>query len=277
MDNSRLLEEINQTPSNQRFFTGKGPRLRDFYCNDACVFGYGTYDDMLPLDNIPPETKGLYFYYGAGIKDLLQEILKLPIIQNLEYLTIGITHNNAQDYADYTAISAILSSVHFPNLKFFEYGIDELIVNEGRIYGNLGDITNVLTNTPRLEKIYLFGNFELTKPLILPHLTDLEVLLNDFQLNINGGKISNATLNNILSSKFETLRLLALDLDFNDTEFDYELPDVFLNGESTPAIKYIDLEGKFKAGTRSKIRNSTFLKRFFLNMKFSNDIKEPLD
>jgi hypothetical protein len=258
---NKLQKEIASIPINQRFYTGVGMRLLDYYCENACVFGYGTYDNTIAIHDIPDETKGLYFYYGAGIKDLLQEILKLPIIKNLECLAIGITHNNTKDYADYSEISRLLSNTYLPKLRFFEYGVDELTVNDHRIFGNLGNITEVLQNMPRLEKLYLHGNFQLTKSLNLPHLTDLETVMNDFSLNINSGKITNTTLQLLLSSKFEALRLMSLYLDINDTSYDYSISEDFLSGRYTPTLKILELEGKFKAGTRLAIENSAFLQK----------------
>jgi hypothetical protein len=257
--NPKLLAEIELIPPNQRFFTGKGARLLDYYCEDACVFGYGTYANTQALNNIPNETKGLYLYYGAYIKELLQEILKLAVVNNLEYLAIGVTHNNAQHYADYTEISKILSNTYLPNLRFFEYGVDELIANESCIYGNLGNISDVLCNMPKLEKLYLYGNFELTKSINLPHLTDLEVLMNDWGSDVNVCKITNSTLHYLLSSSFEALHLMSLYLDFNDDDYDYSIPDSFLNGQYTPNLKRLELNGKFVFGTKIQISNSAFL------------------
>jgi len=272
--NSSLQNEILRIPPEQRFFTGKGARLLDYYCNDACVFGYGTYSNVAPLSFIPPETKGLYFYYGAGIKDLLEEILKLDLVNNLECMAIGITHNNANDYADYSEISKLLSNSHFPKLRFFEYGVDELIANEHCIYGNLGNITDVLGNMPGLEKLYLYGNFELTKPLDLPQLADLEVLMDDYVLHINGGKISNETLQKILSSDLESIQILSLYMDFNDQNYDYSIPETFLSGQHMSKLKMFELQGKFKTGTKTTISKSEFLNNSTIKLDISG-LKEP--
>jgi len=254
----KLKSQISRIPANQRFFTGKGERLLNYYCNNACVFGYGTYPNVAPLNFIPNETKGLYFYYGSGIKDLLEEILKLDLIKDLEYLAIGITHNNAEHYADYSEISLILSATYFPKLKFLEYGVDELVANESCIYGNLGDITGVLSNMPQLEKLYLYGNFRLTAPLNLKFLTHFEVCMDDYILHINGGKITNHTLQQIFVSKLESLVLMSLDLTFNDELYDYLIPDEFLSGGNTPNLELLELMGKFSVGTKLQIGRSSF-------------------
>jgi hypothetical protein len=269
-----LLNEVFRIPSQHRFFTGTGRSSPSYICDDACVFGLGTSPDR-PLNFIPPETKGLYFYYGAGIKNLLEEILKLDLVNNLEYLVIGITHNNAKDYADYSEISKILSGTYFPKLKFFEYGIDELIANEHCIYGNLYDITAILGNMPNLEKLYLFGNFELTKPVTLPQLTDMEVLMDDWNLHINGGKITNDTLQHLLTSEFESLRLLSLYLDFNDENYEYTIPQTFLTGRHTPKLELFELKGKFEIGTKLQITASAFLKSQLTHDFDMSGINEP--
>jgi hypothetical protein len=270
----KLKRQISQIPVNQRFFTGEGERLLNYYCNNACVFGYGTYPNVAPLNFIPKETKGLYFYYGSGIKDLLEEILKLDMIKDLEYLAIGITHNHADDYADYSEISKLLSTTYFPKLKFLEYGVDELVANEPCIYGNLGNITGVLSNMPQLEKLYLYGNFQLTAPLSLPFLTHFEVCMDDYNLHINGGKITNHTLQHIFLSKLESLVLMSLDLTFNDEDYNYTIPDEFLSGINTPNLELLELMGKFNSGTGLQINESLIAKHPNIRISISG-IEEP--
>ncbi len=267
----KLQQELTHYPHNDRFFTGDGSRRQDYFCANACVIGFGMDADAAPLDDIPPQTKGLYLYYGAGIKSLLAEILHTPVAANLEYLTIGITHHHSDDYADYSAISKLLSNVHLPKLKRLEYGIDEPIANTPCIYGNLGDITSALKNMPNLEELFLYGNFSLTEPIDLPQLITLETLQNDIGTNINGGKISNHTLQHLLTSKFESLRLLSVNLLFNDNLHEYSLPEAFLKGESTPGLKSLELCGKFVAGTTLQISRSPFFSRFVrLNIQIDN-------
>lgn len=274
LNSPELLNEILQIPLQQRFFTGSDRLSPSDICDDACVFGLGASRGR-PLNFIPPETKGLYFYYGSGIKNLLKEILKLDLVTNLEYLVIGITHNNAKDYADYSEISRILSDTYFPKLRFFEYGIDKLIANEHCIYGNLSDITSVLENMPALEKLYLFGNFKLTKPVTLSRLIDLEVLMDDWALHINGGKITNDTLQYLLTSEFGSLRLFSLSIDLDDEKYEYTIPQTFLTGQHTPKLEVFELEGNFKTGTQKQIFESVFLKDHLTRSFDMSDVKEP--
>ncbi len=259
--NRRIEYELSQLPGRYHFFIGERSRKEhDFYCADACVLGDPSFpENGSSIDGIPFETRGLYMYYGAGIKNLLAELFNTPISAKLEYLTIGITHNNAKDYADYSEISKLLSGRKFPNLKHFEYGIDELIVNESCIYGNLGDITEVLKNMPNLETLSLYGNFRLTEPVPLIRLKTLFIQMDDPATHINGGKITNDTLQHLLKSTLPSLTYIDADLSFNDKLYEYTLPDEFLNGQSAPALKTLELFGNFMAGAKLKISQSHFL------------------
>jgi len=273
-DYHKLQEEILKMPPEQRFYTGDGGALRGLFGENACVFGAGTYSNIEVLQSIPEDTKKLYLYYGSAGRDLLESILQLEIIKNLEWLVIGITRFYSGYHTDYTQISSLLAGARFPKLKLFEYGVDQLLANEHCLYGNLGNVTQILNNMPNLEKLYLYGNFELAEPINLPHLTDLEVLIDDWVTHINGGKITNNTLQNLLSSKFESLRLLSLYLDFDDQNYDYSIPELFLTGSNTPALKVIEINGKFKSGTKIRFNSASFFKNSDIKLQIE-DIEEP--
>lgn len=274
--NNKLNREIEKIPQNKRFIKKNEDSFDGLFCKDSCVFGMSTSVDFEVLNHIPKQTKGLYFYYGTAAKDLLEEMTKLEVIQNIEYLTIGFTHGNDMQISDYSEISKILARTHFPKLKSFEYGIDELTANEHCVYGNLGDITGILENMPMLEKLYLYGNFELLKSLHFNTLTDIEVVMDDFVLNINGGRISNPTIHHLLSSQFEELRLLALNLDFNDEIFEYSLPSIFLTGQNAQKLEHFEISGNFVKGTKEEISKSELLNREFKTL-FFDEIDELKD
>jgi hypothetical protein len=261
MENPKLQAALLHYPPEQRFFSGEGLRLLNYFCDNALVLGYGTYAGTTSPDFIPQNTKGFYSYYGSGIKNLLAEVLKTDIAANLECLVIGITIHHTNNYSDYSEISRLLSQVHFPKLKHFEYGIDEMVVNTASNHGNIGDVTGALQNMPNLEELYLYGNFRLSQPVHLPQLMKLETLQNDRQTNINGGKITNDTVQLLLTSKFSSLRLLSMNVSFNDDLYEYSLPEAFLNGESTPDLKVLQLYGQFKEGTKLQMSKSDFLRR----------------
>ena len=268
-DNQELTDEIKKIPYQERSIA-----IIQNVC--SCVFGMPVWrSEFKALSYIPEETKGLYFYLGSDIKDLLRQIAKLDLANNIEYLTIGTTnfhkYNTPLDYAE---ISKVLSNSSFPNLRFFEYGIDEVSYNGHSLYGNLGNITCALENMPKLEKLYLFGNFELSKSLKFNNLSTFEILMNNWVTNINGGRISNNTIQNLLSSNFSELSLLSLNLDFNDEIFEYSLPEIFLTGRNIQKLKHLEIEGNFVQGSKVKISQSKFLNESIERINIE-ELKEP--
>ncbi|OYQ45379.1 hypothetical protein CHU92_02025 [Flavobacterium cyanobacteriorum] len=250
---------IKNIPPELRFYKHEEKVFEDTFKNYSCVFGLPVKYDFRIIDKIPLGTKALYFYLGNDIENLLENVLETGIFETLEHLSIGYTRVNKIDFNsyNYSGVCKVLSKYNFPKLKSFEFGEDFLLANEHCRYGNLGNITKVLKNMPVLESLYLYGNFAIDEPLCFKKLERIEVLMNDWATNLNGGKISDSTICSLLSSEFNVLQLMDLDLNFNDEVYNYYLPSLFLTGKNTPRLKqFLGLSGKFISGTSIALRQS---------------------
>lgn len=255
-NNTKIKEILNKYPKENRYFKKNEPDFADFKDN-SCVFGMPILNDPLEsIEDLPKTTKGLYFYYGASIQELLEEIIRLGFNETLEHLTIGFQHGNyGVNYSDYSEISNILSNTNFPKLETFEYGIDYLLVNEDMYYGNLGNLTGALSNMPNLKTLELCGIFELDKRINLKnlkHLTISHYWVTDEKI----GFVSNDTLQFFLDSDFKYLEELIISLEKRyDNQFKcaYLFPDTFFDFKKISKLKYVDIEGNFLPGTKQKI------------------------
>lgn len=270
----KLASVLNSINPGKRYYTGNDTEFRGTFVSHSCVFGLPVEHKFRVINEIPTTTKALYFYFGSRVTDLLEAVLDTGIAGQIEHLTVGYASVNSLDINNYDYSNAlkILEKHSFPKLKSFELGNDFLLANSHCFYGKLGDITRILHNMPLLETLELYGNFKLGEPLSFKCLQHLEVLMDDWATRVNGGKISEMTISNLLSSKFDTLKFLYLDLDFNDNEFTYTIPNSFLHASGDIKLEHLEIAGKFIKGTRNTIISSKFRN---IEKLLINEIEEP--
>lgn len=230
--------------------------------------------EISTADSSTNEIKEFSIFLGSDAENIIQAFVDSDFSKNLEVLQIGVNSENTGHPLDYRKIAKILSEAAFPNLHTFSFGEWLLISNSHCLYGKLGDITQILSNMPKLNYLKLGGQFELNSPIILNHLTELIVNLDDPMTAGNGGYISQDTLNNLLNSKFPKLETVWLDLDLDwavDDEFkridglptncqDYKLTNDFIDGKSWSNLKQIEFSGGYAKGELDKFFNSQFVK-----------------
>jgi len=254
MNNDLFQNAVNNLPKNVRCIQTKSGEWN--LPIGHCFFGVpkDKFFGWTPLKKLPKFVSGFNFYLGSDCLELLIAFSKSDYIDELEVLRIGNSSFNYGRVDNYSELVKTLEKKNFPNLKVFELGIWELFCNAHCSYGKLGDITKLLKNMPNLEYLRLGGNFELSSPIEIDKLTELTVNLDDDVTGINGGYITNETLSNLLNSNFPELKKAWIDLECENNDYGYSLPDVFLSGEKIPKLKKLEITGGFKRGEKSKLK-----------------------
>lgn len=226
---------------------------------NLCVWGMPLRQGGIEIDQIPAQTKGLFFYEGAKIEVHVLRSALQQTAQQLTHLVIGFCHHPKKDtHLRYNEILYVLNDFHFPELQYLELGVDELLANEHCAYGNLGNLTQILENVPKLETLALYGNFELDKPMIHHSLKKLHIIMDDEVTGINGGEINPKTIMHVLSSEMPCLQEIWLNVDFEGgygTQI-YHLPISFLENitsQKMPLLTQLEISGVFEKGTKEKI------------------------
>lgn len=242
---------LEKYPSNKRLYKSSNSKYVGGWPDNSCIFGMAHHNDPLPfINSIPSNTTGFYSYFAEGSYDILKNLIENEINENLEYLTLGFEHSNAKyGYKDYSKISELLSTAKFPKLKSFEYGIDYLLVNEEQYEPHLGDLTNVLTNMPNIEKLDICGSFELENIISLKNVK--EIFISDSATEVSNGIISARTFDFLMNSDFESLENFQIALEANNI-FDYHFKeDVLL--KNIIKLKWVAIDGKFEKGTKERL------------------------
>ncbi len=225
---------------------------------EHCIFGVPPDDAFgwTVLDRIPEDLKGVHFYLGGECVELIAAFARSAGPRSVERLSLGNSSFAIGEGLDYAAAVRQLGSARYPQLKSLDLGVWELFSNSHCLFGTLGDVTSVLRNSPELERLGLYGSFELTEALRFGSLRDLTVTLEDPTTGSNGGHLSHATLANLLESDFPRLEVLFLDLECEDDDAGYHLPDGFLAGARAPELKKIEVTGGFREGERARLLGS---------------------
>lgn len=243
---------LEKYPSNQRLYKSDDSNYEG-WVNNSCIFGMAHHNNPLPsINDIPKNTSTIYSFFAEGSYDILDNLIENGINKNLENLTLGFEHNNSKyGYKDYSKITKLLSTANFPKLKSFEYGVDFLLVNEEQYYPHLGDITKVINNMPSLEKLDIYGSFELNNKVSLKNIK--EIYITDSYTETINGIISNETLAFLLNSEFNNLEDFQITLESNNN-FEYIFNEqILLNNINK--LKCVAIDGKFVKGTREKLSN----------------------
>lgn len=214
---------------------------------DYCFFGVpqSEFFGWTILETIPVNTKGFHFYLGGEPEKLMADFSQSNYPAQLEKLAIGNSSYAVGKHQDYRNLLQLLIDTQFPNLKKLDLGIWELFCNAHCLYGKLGDITRILKNSPKIEKLGLYGQFELTTSLLFSSLKDITVILEDCTTGSNGGFISHMTLSHLLESEYPTLEAAFIDLNCQEDQYGYQFPDKFLQGQNLPKLKKLEITGGF--------------------------------
>ncbi|SDE00704.1 hypothetical protein [Pedobacter soli] len=248
---------LKKYPKDQRLFKSERSGFEGWRSN-SCIFGIPHYNNPLPsIDKLPGSTTSVFAYFAEGNFEIIENLIERGLNEQLEHLVIGSQISSYQyGFKNYARISELLSRAEFPKLKTFVYGDEFLLANQDAYYPYLGDVSAALGNMPALERLKLYGVFALSSRVNLPKLVELGIhsyWVTDEQL----GFISQATLDLLLSSGFESLETLEIDLicnysyDTDGAKQYYQLDEqLFLNFRALNAL-YIC--GYFKAGTTDRL------------------------
>ena len=247
--NAKRTEEINARKEKQRLIEME--RQSDVY------FGIPS---NLPKSysefrNLPTEAKGFYFYLGSDGIEVIEQFLQSEYVNQVERLVIGDSTYDLGSGLKYDKITEAVSKVNFANVKEFSLGASELFCNAHCVFGTIGDITNSFKGMPKLKDLYLGGAFELHKPLYFPELERLTIQLDDYYTCVNGGPIAQATLDNLLKSRFPKLKEVEIDLERFEEDKKYTFVDLFLSELQTPNLTQLEIYGSFKFGEFERINH----------------------
>lgn len=252
-----LAAELQKLPEHIRYFIDTAGPETGLFRDASVVLGLPSQKSFSTLTSIPEPTTSLYSFLGSEVHRILQYVLLLEIVELLQHLTLGHTDGCKLDYS---LLNGLLAGVHFPELKSFAYGSYENSVEKPVQMGYLGDLTPVLPQMPKVEILLLYGAFEITEPLYLPHVMELEV--TSFLPEVTGGQAQTSpeTILNLLASRMPFVEEIKLELYAAEGETPFLLPLEFLSGESAPRLRRRILSDQFSAETHREIAESSFFK-----------------
>ena len=194
----------------------------------------------LPLREVPDAPRWVCFFEAPRQADLIRAFVTSPRARNVERLAIGTSHDYAQKRCigyDMSAAVAALKGAKLPSLKRLSLGDMEMLFNGHRLFGTLGDIAHVLDVAPKLEELCLHGHFALQIPGLHTRLRSLAVEVED--IGVTGCPLDQRTVSNLLLCDFPALAACDLDLNDDDPEFRYTIPDAFLSEKTFPALELL--------------------------------------
>ena len=242
-----------------------------------CFFGvppdslYGRH----PLTSIPSGATGFHFYCGADQHALIDSFIESDLAESTTSLHVGSSCFDFGNGLDYRGLTASLMQADFPRLETLELGVWQLFSNSHCVYGRVGNIDTLGTRMPALKHLYLYGHCELRTRLSLPHLETLHVVVDDPAAGINGGPLDSLTVSNILSSSFPNLRKLFVDLEIDEDDVSYSVPDVMMTDDVFPRLTAFELVGNFHAGERQRLMNSAMLRNKHIKLHLDEMVDVP--
>lgn len=123
------------------------------------------------------------------------------------------------------------------------------------MHGQRGDISMIGKHMPRLQVLELAGWFEMSAKACHAELQKLNISLQG-TTGIGGGPISQATLSNLLSSEFPRLQELWRNLDCDDNDHRYHLPECLFSVENVPELREFEIAGGFAEGEDARFAKS---------------------
>lgn len=145
-----------------------------------------------------------------------------------------------------------LGKATLPNLKRLDLGIYLLFCNACTNHQQLGDITGVLQKHNKIERLSLGGDFQLTQPILFKHLKMLTIegwISDDVSV-----QMSNEAW--LALTDCDMPALIEADIDLEHSEVTYTFSNRFLNKETFPHLKKLDLCVILPDNEWEKIENS---------------------
>jgi len=228
-----------------------------------------------PLQTIPSETTGFHFYLGADQQALIKSFTASDFPAFTTALHIGNSSYALGKGLDYSGLTELLTKVSFPKLEILELGVWQLFSNSHCAYGQVGVIDALAPKMPKLKQLYIYGKCELCSPFSFPELERLHVIVNDPITGINGGALTPVTVSNIFLSSFPKLRELYLDLEINDGDIYYSVPDAIMTDDLLPNLTMFELAGTFHVGEKLRLINSPILRNKNIKVHLSEMLEAP--
>lgn len=214
-----------------------------------------------PLQTLASDCCDFEFAMGEQGLALIHAYAASEFPAQTESLLIGDSSYNPQmSRQDLQPLIDAIKQTPFPKLKQLCLGEYMLFVNGPGSTCPLGDVTPILQHAPQLADLSLSGNFSLNQALEFPALTELNIVLDDCNSNINGGPISNDTLVALLSSPMPKLTTLCLDLEI-EPAVEYSLPACLFDGHLLPALSRLEIAGQFRQGEVERLAASPLCQR----------------
>lgn len=199
--------------------------------------------DRAPLEAAPKGLKAVCFVEGPEQADLVAAFAASPECRTVEFLMIGTSHDyrnqEGQGTLDFSQAIAALGGTSMPALTHLTLGDMERLFNGHVYYGRVGDITHVFDMAPNLSSLYVCGCAVLRRPVRHEKLEKLIMHVDD--IGVSGGPLSQATVDNILTSRFPRLRTLELALDEEEVQ-PYDVPEAFFADNGFPALERFGMD-----------------------------------
>ena len=249
-----------EIPLEQRCYQSRSVKVRNWPAG-GCFFGVPS--DKLygrkPLTKLPSHSTGFHFYLGSDQPVIFDSYLASNHPQTTTSLHVGDSCYEFGIGLEYAQMTESLLQCSFPKLRKLSLGVWELFSNSHCFYGDVGRIDGLGTFMPELRELAIYGKYQLQSPLSIPKLEILHVVIDDPATGINGGPPSVNTVANLLSSAFPNLRELYIDLEIDDDNLRYSIPDTLLADNVFPRLKKFQLVGNFRKGEKERLLNSPLL------------------
>ena len=265
---------FSEIPLEKRCYQSHFGKFRSWPVGD-CFFGVPA--DKLygrkPLTKIPRNSTGFHFYMGSDQQSIFDSYVGSTYAQVTTSLHIGNSCYALGVGRDYTQLTEALLQCSFPKLRSLELGVWQLFSNSHCAYGNVGGIDGLGAAMPELRELFIYGKCQLQKPLSIPRLEILHVVVDDPVTGMNGGAPDVKTVSNILSSSLPNLRELYIDLESDDENLRYVIPESLLGDNLFPRMTKIELVGNFRVGEKERLLKSPLLYNQNVKIHF-NDMCE---
>jgi deoxyribonuclease V len=261
--------ELQKISPRNRYWAPEGCHNWGWRDPGVVIGGYAQGEEEV-LESIPSDSQALYWLRGGGDAPLMGNILLLDWVDQLRVLMIGRCMSGS---VDYSGTAALVGSTSFPQLRKFSFGDEVLVGNEESIYGNLGNLTDLLMRMPKLQDLELFGTFEMGQPARLPRLQELDYWMCGSQKTSHFPETHPDSLAHLLASEMPEVEQVGLVLDCEGGREAYYLPQNFLHGENIPNLRKLELSGRFRPGTRKALEESYFF-QVYVELQFDEDYFE---
>ncbi len=249
-----------EVPLENRCYQSRFAKYRNWPVGD-CFFGApsdGLYGRK-PLTELPRNSTGFHFYLGSERRCIFESYLASSCPQATKSLHIGDSCYALGEGREYARLTESLLQCSFPKLRSLELGVWQLFSNSHCAYGDVGQIDGLGTSMPELRELYIYGKCQLLSPLSIPNLEILHIVVDDPATGLNAGAPDEKTVSNILSSSFPKLRKLYIDLEIDNANLRYSIPETLLASNAFPHLTDFELVGNFGMGERERLLNSPLL------------------